>query len=222
MSSPSLLKLMYLVSPALPVGAYAYSQGQEYALDAAWVTNVPELIDWVDGVMRGSVGRNDLPVLSRQYRAWEDNDDDLINHWNQFLRASRETKELLLEDEQLGVALGRVLETHALTRHNDTLLSAPSFVTLFALAGVEWKIPLDDLMQGFLWSWLENQISVATKSMPLGQTQAQQILMVLQKHIPEICDDAMLIAEEDIGTGLPGLAMASCLHEQQYSRLFRS
>lgn len=222
MVTPSLLKLLYLVSPALPIGAYAYSQGQEYAVDGGWLDGEAELSDWILGVMRHSVGTTDLPVLLRCYRAWECNDASALNEWNDLLIATRETKELLLEDEQLGMGLVRVLETHGFTRHQDQFHAKPSFATLFALAGQQWQIPIETLMHGFLWSWLENQVAAATKTVPLGQTQAQRIMMALMDSIPEITKAAMQVPDESIGAGLPGLAMASCLHERQYSRLFRS
>ena len=218
----ALLKLMYLVSPALPVGAYAYSAGQEYAVDAGWLITEDELGDWVSGVMAHSLGKTDAPVLARLYTAWAENDFERVCYWNDFLRANRETKELQLEDEQLGLAMVRILETHGITAHQGVLDAAPSFATLFALAAQSWNISKRDTVYGLLWSWLENQVAAATKSVPLGQTAAQRILMRLIPQIPQICDQALILSDDDIGGGLPGLALASSLHERQYSRLFRS
>lgn len=222
MQSPELLKLLYLVSPALPVGAYAYSQGQEYAVDSGWLEEESALIDWIRGVLTHSVGTTDLPVLQRCYDAWQNQDLESIQSWNTFLQASRETKELLLEDQQLGIALARLLENHGIDTHAKRLNNSASFVVLFALAGVRWRIPVHELMHGFAWSWLENQVASATKAIPLGQTQAQSILMSLIDDIPEVVAAAIDISEEKIGAGLPGLALSSSLHERQYSRLFRS
>lgn len=221
-SSSALLKLMYLVSPALPIGAYAYSQGQEYAVDSGWLDQDGELEAWMLSVLSMSVAKTDLPVLMRVYHAWQGKDEVGIQKWNQFLRASRETKELLLEDDQLGQGLARVLETHGIVTHKEVLKKTPSYVCLFALAGVEWGISLDELMQGFAWSWLENQVAAATKSVPLGQTQAQIIMMSVAKSIPAVIESAQALSDDEIGSGLPGLAIASSRHERQYSRLFRS
>ena len=220
MAELALLRLMYLVSPALPIGAYAYSQGQEYAVDSGWIHDAETLCDWLGGLLRTGLAQLDLPLLARSYRAWCSADDDAITHWNNALRANRETHELLFEDEQLGLALGRILATHGITR--QALLAKPSYVSVFALAGAEWHIPLDSLMQGFVWSWLENQVAAGSKTIPLGQTQAQHIFAKLTPEIPELCRRALTLEDEDIGAGLPGLALASCLHERQYSRLFRS
>lgn len=213
---------MYLISPALPIGAYAYSQGQEYAVDAGWLKGEEALSHWMAGVMKHSLATTDLPLLIKLHSSWLNNNINNVLKQNQFLRASRETKELLLEDEQLGLGMVRILETHNINDHKIEGLTKPSFVTLFALAGVKWEIELDDLLYGLVWTWLENQVAAATKTVPLGQTQAQKILMKLSDDIPEVIDGAKGISEERIGSGLPGLALASCLHERQYSRLFRS
>lgn len=213
---------MHLVSPALPVGAYAYSQGQEYAVDARWVNSGEELKVWVSGVLRYGLTQLDLPVLQRLYSAWSEQDIDKVQYWNDLIRANRETSELLLEDEQLGVALQRLLSSLNISGANTDLDAPVSFVTMFSLAGFQWHIPIHELMYGFVWSWLENQIAAATKTIPLGQTEAQRLLVELADIIPTAVETAKTIADEDIGLGLPGLAMASALHERQYSRLFRS
>ena len=218
----SQLKLMYLVSPALPIGAYAYSQGLEYAVDTGWVKNTDDLSEWLSGILEHSLKYNDLPLLAAIYSAYQNKELRRVNELNRFCRACRETKELLLEDEQLGLALLKILETHDLPSAHLSLEDKPSIVTSFAFAGVDWNIPMSDLLQGFCWSWLENQVAAATKAIPLGQTQAQRVLMALMQAIPAIVASALKLEESEWGASLPGLAMSSGLHEQQYSRLFRS
>lgn len=222
MQHPALLKLMYLVSPALPVGAYAYSQGQEYAVDSNWLADDGELEAWIHGIMAHGIGMLDAPCLIRLYDAWQIENFDNVSYWNSYLLASRETSELLLEDEQLGMALARLLVSLGLTGHQGVLAQPVSFTTLFAYVGVAWEIPKTELMYGFIWAWLENQIAAATKSVPLGQTHAQQLATRLIEHIPAIVVKAHRLIDEDIGASLAGLAIASAKHERQYSRLFRS
>ena len=222
MNSTALLKLFNLISPALPVGAYAYSNGQEYAVDVGWLKTESDIADWVRGVMQHGIAELDVPILIRFYQAWEQNDIAQVNYWNDFLRANRETRELLLEDEQLGQALQRLLLSLNIPQAETTLNKPASFVCMFALAGVYWKIPCADLTQGFVWSWLENQIAAATKTVPLGQTQAQKLLVQLMEDIPEVCTHAQTITDNEVGVGLPAFAIASARHERQYSRLFRS
>jgi len=222
MSDKNLLALMHLVSPALPIGAYAYSQAQEYAVDSGWLKEDGALAEWIEGLLRVSVGRLDLPVLSRMYQAWSSDDLTAVDHWNDFIRAARETRELLLEDEQLGIALQRLLVSLELDGASQMLNAPVSYVTQFALAGVRWKIERVDLMQGFAWSWLENQIAAATKLVPLGQTAAQKLLVDIMPCIPGVCRHAEQLGDGELGVGLPALAIASSRHEAQYSRLFRS
>ncbi len=214
--------LLHLASPALPVGAYAYSQGLEYAIDSEWIKTESDLSEWISGLMETGLSHVDLPVLVRCYDAWKNNDIDALKKWDQLALATRETKELLLEDQQLGLALVRLLESLGVPNLSPFIQSKPAYVTAFAVAGVHWKIALSDLMQGYLWSWLENQVAAATKIVPLGQTQAQQLLLRLMPNIKPLCEYACEIQDDAIGLSLPGLAMSSALHEKQYSRLFRS
>jgi len=145
-----------------------------------------------------------------------------VIYWNQFVLACRETRELLLEDQQLGIALSRLLQSLDIHQHSNMFEDSPSFTTMFALAGVSWKISCPELLQGYCWSWMENQVAAATKTVPLGQTQAQQILQRSMQQIPHAVNLAEKVNDEEMGIGLPGLAIASSLHERQYSRLFRS
>lgn len=223
MRETSLLHLLHLVSPALPVGAYAYSQGLESAIELGWLNSEEQLQTWLAAVMTEGVARLDAPVLLRCHRAIQQGDWGAVEHWNEWLLACRETKELLLEDQQLGIALQRLLASlNVAEAQNAVFGRQPGFAPQFALACVHWGIDEKLSVQGFCWSWLENQIAAATKIVPLGQTQAQTILVKLMDRIPGACEIAMGINDDDMGISLPGVAMASALHEQQYSRLFRS
>jgi len=218
-----LLHLMQMVSPALPVGAYAYSQGLEYAVEKGWVNGRAGAEDWIGEVLSHSVGGLDLPVLLRLLKAWQQSDWGEIIHWNQTLQAARESRELLLEDVQMGQALLRLLVSlelpNALQWPQDEEVS---FATVFALAAQHFEISDDDALSGFAWSWLENQAAAAIKLVPLGQTDGQRLLMALMPCVEQTVANAYLRSDDEIGAGLPGLAMASMQHETQYSRLFRS
>lgn len=214
---------MHLVSPALPVGAYAYSQGLESAIDMGWLNTDDELKDWLASVLMEGVARTDAPAFLRCHRAIKAQRWQEVAEWNQWLLACRETRELLLEDQQLGIALQRLLLSLGVPDAKHTAYGPnPAFAPQFALACVHWGIPERDAVYGLCWSWLENQIGAATKVVPLGQTHAQKLLLGLMAHIPLACDIAFNIDEDDMGISLPGVAMASARHEHQYSRLFRS
>ena len=102
MNAKSLLSLLYLSSPALPIGAFAYSQGLEAAIDMEWVTDDKALSQWLTGVLNHGLAQQDLPLFYRLYRAWQDQDKEAVKRWNDYFRATRESAELWLEDEQLG------------------------------------------------------------------------------------------------------------------------
>ncbi|HLS97489.1 MAG: urease accessory protein UreF [Porticoccaceae bacterium] len=213
----ALLSLLRLVSPALPVGGFAYSQGLEYAVDAGWVTDADQVRDWLGGVLAQGLARLDVPLLMRLHGA--EGDDALFGHWNDVALACRETRELRLEDQQMGRALWRLLGSM-----NEPLpaIATPSWPAAFALAARRWGVAADACCQGYLWSWLENQLAVAAKTVPIGQTDSQRIAAALLPAILDAVITGSALPDDEIGAGLPGLALASMLHETQYSRLFRS
>ncbi|WP_419812196.1 urease accessory protein UreF [Bacterioplanoides sp.] len=227
-NAASLLALLHISSPALPVGAFAYSQGLEYALDKGWCNNRDDVQRWIEHSVEFGLGQLDLPLYLRLYRAWKNQDFAAVNHWNQLLLSFRETKELYLEDIQVGGAfaqwhLGQCEEGQNPERQSYLdHCPQPTVVAMNALAAVLSDIDEQTALLGFCWSWAENQIACASKAMPMGQTDGQKILQQLIPLLTRVCDVAQNIEDEQIGTGLMGLAMASSLHEQQYSRLFRS
>ncbi len=216
-----LLRLFQLSSVSLPVGGYAFSQGMEYAIDKGWVTKQAQVADWTQLQLLQSLARVDLPVLRLAMAAWAQRDEARIIELNDLILACRETKELRLNDTAMGEALARLLRSLGIETP-FVRLEDISFVVLFAIAATHWQVEFDSAALGFSWSWLENQIAAATKLVPLGQTQAQLLLGQLQPTLSEAIALSKTIDEDDIGAGLPAVAIASCLHETQYSRLFRS
>ena len=105
----SLPRLLQLCSPSLPVGAYAYSQGLECAVERGWVRDEASAGDWILGLLNHGLRNLDLPVLARLYRAWRAADPNAARRWNAWLYASREAAELQREDHHLGTALARLL-----------------------------------------------------------------------------------------------------------------
>ena len=217
----SLLHLMRLSSASLPVGGYSFSQGLEYAVESGWVTSKEETADWLRLILLESIAQVDLPILQRLITALENNSTKAFWFWNTTLLACRETKELLLTETAMGEALVRLL--NQLQREMPAQQPKDvSFIAAFAVATEHWQVNLEAAKVGYLWSWLENQIAAATKLVPLGQTVAQQLLIELGNCFPEAIKISQTIADNEIGSSLPGMAMASSWHETQYSRLFRS
>jgi urease accessory protein len=216
------LALLRLVSPALPVGAYAGSEGLEYAVEAGWLPGESEVQEWIGGRLAHSLCRLDIPLLARFYAAWQTDDAAALARWSGFLAAARETAELAAHDRSLGRSLARLLadlgvvRARALGEGRDV-----SYAAAFALAVAEWSIPLEAAAEGYLFAWLESQLAAAIKLVPLGQTQGQRILGALMNEIPALAARGLALADESIGFSEPGLAIASALHESQYARLFR-
>ena len=212
-TTTSLVRLLQLASPALPVGAYSYSQGLEAAVEAGVVKDAPSAKAWIADVMAFSIARMEAPALLLLMRG---NGMEEIN--GRFL-ASRETAELRAETVQMGYSLNRLLPELGISALG---FDEPSFPAVFAHAARHWGIDPGEALAAYVWSWLENQVMAALKAVPLGQTDGQKILLELGGGIPALVEKAAAAREEGLGNFAPGLAILSARHETQYSRLFRS
>lgn len=222
----ALSKLLQLASPALPVGAFSYSQGLEAAAEAGIVHDAPSAQRWISDVLELSVARMEAPLLLRLCRAWCDADHVAVEHWNALFLASREAAELRAETVQMGYSLRRLLvdldNARGETIGHLQALEEIAYPTAYAYAVVQWSIDVTQALIAYLWSWLENQVIAAIKAVPLGQTDGQKILLALGETLVTIAARAETIRDEDLGSFAPGLAILSGRHETQYSRLFRS
>jgi urease accessory protein len=169
---------------------------------------------WIGDVLDHAMARMEAPVLWRMMR-----EPDRIEEWNEFFLASRETAELRAESAQMGYSLARLLDDLGVGKIG---IDEPSFPAAFALAVGAWKIDPAAALQAYLWAWLENQAMAAVKSVPLGQTEAQRMLLRLGDRLAGIARDVAALEDEELANFTPGLAILSSRHETQYSRLFRS
>lgn len=203
----NLARLLQLASPTLPVGAYSYSQGLEAAVEAQIVKDAASAERWIGDVLEFSIGRMEAPVLWQMMHG-----EDL----NELFIASRETAELRAETLQMGHSLCRLLEELGFT---DLPKGDVAFPTAFAIAARRWSIEPRAALIAYLWSWLENQVMAAVRTVPLGQTAGQKMLLSLGDRLDRMADDAV---KAEFCNFVPGLAVLSSRHETQYSRLFRS
>jgi len=219
-------RLLQLCSANLPVGGFSFSQGLEYAVEMGWLTSPETTASWININLEESIAKTDLAILKRLFTALADNDLATFSYWNTHLIACRESHELLSADLAMGKALIRLvkqLNSIDITQYQVIIqLKDISFVSAFALCAYLFKLDLISAQSGYCWTYIDNQVAAATKLVPLGQTQAQNLLFELTDNIQLIIEKSNNIADEDIGTSLPHLAMASAWHETQYSRLFRS
>jgi len=217
------MRLLQLLNPNLPVGAFSYSQGLEWAVERGWVHDDDSLREWLGDLMHGQMQQQELPLLAQMYQAASRSDFDEVQAWCNELIAFRETSELRAEEVNRGRALYQVLkglEVPEAVEHRAVLQSCQH--AGFAWACVAWGISEADCLRGFVWSWLENAVLAAVKTVPLGQTSGQLHLFHLSASIPDIVRAALEVPAEQIGFASPAVAFASSAHETQYTRLYRS
>ena len=217
------IRLWQLISPSLPVGMFAWSQGLEYAVEARWVRDADQVQQWIEAQLVDNVGCLDAPLLLRFASAWQAQDQAALEYWSQFLYAAREASELNTEDQQLGRALGRVLVELGIGRAGEWVqYDRVSYLLLFSLAVSHWQIPLPQALMAYLWGWTENQVMAAIKLVPLGHMAGQRMLSGLVETIQRVAARAPQLDDTQIGRSWPGFGIACARHETQYSRLFRS
>jgi urease accessory protein len=214
------LRLWQLISPTLPVGAYSYSQALEYVIECGTVRDEPSTLAWLRELLHHGLAALDLPVLLRVHRAWTRGDATTVAKLSRELEARRDTAELRFEDMAMGGALTQLLTNLGEPLPSDT--PRLPFASAFAVACANWRIAEEDACAGFAWAWCESQVAAAVKLVPLGHTAGQRMLLVLGAEVGTAVAAGVALDDDHIGATLPGLAIASALHETQYTRLFRS
>lgn len=218
-----LTRLLQLASPALPVGAFSYSQGLEAAVESGIVRDADSAAAWIGDVLDFGVARMEAPAFLRLFEAWRVGDAAGAALWNARFLASRESAELRAETVQMGYSLARLL-TQIAPEPGERLaaIDEPAFPAGFACVAAHWDLDPEAALTAYLWSWAENQVMAALKAVPLGQTDGQRLLLALGERLPAITRSAAVMHEDEIGSFMPGFALACSRHETQYSRLFRS
>lgn len=220
----TLLRLLQLVSPALPVGAYSYSEGLETLVQRDKITTAAEVTQWIVQELHWGLIRLDTAAVKAVSEAFRQNDQNTIILLNQTLSALREAEESRQQSWAMGRALNRMavqLEPN-LQPWIDTLDHSSNFAVSFALLAAQWDINPPTAVLGYLQSWTTNLIAAAIKLVPLGQTEGQKILLELTPALEATATDCMNTALEDIALSSWGTSLISMQHETLYSRLFRS
>ncbi|GAB3389745.1 urease accessory protein UreF [Azotobacter armeniacus] len=218
--------LLRLASPQLPIGGYSYSQGLELAVERGLVHDPQSAQRWLEDQLLLNLARFEAPLLLAHCTAAAGSDWETLEGLAERHRASRETRELRLESRQMGYSLRQLLEDlPELDEPSRAILARvvePGLALSWALAARAWRIEPPDALAAWLWSWLENQLAVLMKSLPLGQQAAQRLTSALLPALSEAQRTANAREPADWGSAAFGLALASMAHERQYSRLFRS
>ena len=218
--------LLRLASPQLPIGGYSYSQGLEMAVENGWVNDSDSARRWLEDQLLLNLARFEAPLLLAHCEAAAQNDWPRLLQLAAEHRASRETRELQLESRQMGYSLTQLLDglPELDQPARDCLAAAdePGLALAWALAARAWQITPADAVTAWLWGWLENQLAVLMKTLPLGQQAAQRLTSQLLPVLSQAQREASELPERDWGSAPFGLALTSMAHERQYSRLFRS
>lgn len=211
-----------MLSPTLPVGGYSFSHGLESAVAQGLVTNAQQAQDWIGGIGARMLVHLDLPILLRLLSALAQQDRHRAADWNDYLLASRESAELLAEDQHLGTALDRLRPAWQLPAVDAPLPGHTSFAASFAEICTDWHIAHHEAATAYAWIWFENQVAAAVKLVPLGQSAGQALLLTLCEQLESLVVQAKTIDDDQLGAGMPGLAMISSAHEQLHGRIFQS
>lgn len=222
----ALLRLMWLASPALPVGGFSYSDGLEAAVEAGLVTGESDAAAWLLDQLGLGLARSELAVVARAFGAWQRVDAATIEALNAWFVQTRESSELRQQTEQMGRSLALWLGNSG---RDDprigqlaALLPSPTWPVAYALAAVHSGAPLRAALLAHGFGWAENAVQAALKAIPLGQSAGQRVLAQLTDAIPAAVDRAIALGPSERQAFLPMLAILSAQHETQYSRLFRS
>jgi urease accessory protein len=238
----ALARLLQLSSQSLPVGGYSHSHGLESAIEHQVVTDEESLLRWISDVLEFCMQSFEIPWLLSLGAAWAVGDAETVAALNDEFLASRESAELRAAAVQMGFSLRALLcalpdvpPSTALTLRS---MPEPSLPCAWSAAAAAWRIEPRDAVTGYLWAWAENQVVVALKAVPLGQSAGQRVLLAVGSKIAELAEDAsggaactgaactggaaIGVAGELYSNFSPGLAILSSQHETQYSRLFRS
>ena len=222
----SLLQLLWLASPALPVGGFSYSEGLEAAIESGSVQDEASARAWLLDQLHLTLGRSELPLLAQALAAWSAHDAARIVALNAWALNTRESRELRRQTEQMGRSMHDWLRQRAPDDARLATLAqlspAPAWPIAFALAAAQSGADARDGLLAFGFGWAENMVQAALKAMSLGQSGGQRILAALVAALPAVVEAALTLPDEERQAFTPMLAILSSQHETQYSRLFRS
>lgn len=217
-NASQLLSLLTLSSTALPIGAYCYSQGVESAIDQGLIHDEASSIAYFEEVLEMLLVRFELPILQRLMQHYAD--EQQFIYWANFYKASRESKELLAESQQLAFSLNAWIRD--VLKQKVEVKKQFGFVPVYAHLCGSLSLNAVDVLTAYTFTVLENQVLGAVKTVPLGQMSGQRILWHLHALIPQAVEKALALADDELSSALPSYAMLSMSHETLYSRLFRS
>jgi len=226
MSLTGLYELMSWMSPSYPVGAYTYSHGVEYAVEAGFVTNLETLTSWLRDVLQHGGARNDAILCAETHRAATCGDEGQLRELLELSYALRPTKELDLETTAQGRAFmtvtAEVFPSPTLTFLKEAASCPIVYPVALAAAAADRGIPLEATVEAYLHGFVSNLVSAAVRIIPLGQTDGQRAIAALGDVVTKQVQETLNLTAADIGSATMVVDWCSAQHETQYTRLFRS
>jgi urease accessory protein len=226
----ALYRLLTWLSPAYPVGAYSYSHGLEWAVEAGLVRDRKDLAHWLATVLRRGGGWTDTVLLAHAHAAVTAGDEAAWRELRGLAHALAPTAELALETRAQGEAFARASLASwpdaggRLTRLLAVSPGTPSLSYPLAVAAVAaaHAVPLAHVLPAYLQAFTANLVSAAVRLVPLGQTDGQRVIAALEPVVAEVAAHAPTCPLEELGTAALMVDHGSMRHETQYTRLFRS
>jgi urease accessory protein len=224
-------KLLAWFSPAMPIGAYTYSHGLEYAVEAGLVTNPGSLRGYVETALRDGTGQLDATLLCAAHRAGRDGtcDGRALVEIAVLAAALRGSSELALESAAQGRALLTLLRRAWPAPALDGLAELcraheiePAHSVVVGVACAAHQLPQETSVVALLHGFAANLISAGVRLIPLGQTDGQRLTAALETTIRAVADEALTASLDDLGMASPMIDLCAIAHETQYTRLFRS
>ncbi len=227
MDNQALFQLMSWMSPSYPVGAYTYSHGIEYAVDAGLLSNVEDLIPWIADILEHGSGKSDCILLAAAYRAALDGDAVTLRDVAEAGHAFASTSEISLETTQQGRAFISVTSDVGPRSENLDALKAHwsgpiVHPVAIGIAAADYSLPLQETLTAYLHGFVSNLVSAAVRVVPLGQTDGQRAIASLADKTEPVVRSAMEATIDDLSSATLMVDWCSSLHETQYTRLFRS
>lgn len=218
-------RLMTWLSPAFPVGAFSYSHGLEWAVEAGDVHNTTTLVAWIEDILRFGAGRNDAVLFVHTWRATAAGDRDDLRALAALGAALAAGRERHLEATAQGAAflaaIDAVWPAPVLDALNEDLPGVPYPVAV-AAATAAHGIALEAALQAYLLAFAANLVSAGVRLIPLGQTAGLGALARLDPAVAEVAAAAPTLTLDDLGGCAVRADIAAMRHETQYTRLFRS
>ncbi|WP_375459001.1 urease accessory protein UreF [uncultured Enterovirga sp.] len=218
-------RLICWLSPAFPVGSYAYSHGLEWAVEAGDVADETSLAAWLETLLLEGAGRNDAILLAAAYRAAAAGDTAALEEANDLALALAASAELWLETAQQGRSFLDVIlaawPAPGLSEMTRTL-GRVAYPVALGLAAALHGVPLAAVLRGQLTAMAGNLVSAAIRLAPIGQTAGQRLLAGLVPRLDDLAGDVLRLDLDDVSASTFRADLGSFRHETQYTRLFRS